>query len=89
VLVRRKPSTNNLAAETAQATRTSAEKSRGQPNLHLQIPRHTFANILRRGRTLNWQSARIRYCNRPFRNVEEMDQTILERLNASVKAKPL
>ena len=28
----------------------------------------------------------IRYCNRPFRNVEEMDQTILERLNASVKA---
>ena len=27
----------------------------------------------------------IRYCNRPFRNVEE-DQTILERLNASVKA---
>jgi hypothetical protein len=28
----------------------------------------------------------IRYCNRAFRNVEEMDQTILERLNASVKA---
>ena len=28
----------------------------------------------------------ILYCNRPFRNVEEMDQTILERLNASVKA---
>jgi calcineurin-like phosphoesterase family protein len=27
----------------------------------------------------------IRYCNRPFRNAEEMDQTILERLNASVK----
>jgi calcineurin-like phosphoesterase family protein len=27
----------------------------------------------------------IRYCNRPFRSVEEMDQTILERLNASVK----
>lgn len=27
----------------------------------------------------------IRYCNRPFRNVEEMDRTILERLNASVK----
>ena len=28
----------------------------------------------------------IRYCNRPFRSVEEMDQTILDRLNASVKA---
>ena len=28
----------------------------------------------------------IRYCNRPFQSVEEMDQTILERLNASVKA---
>jgi len=28
----------------------------------------------------------IRYCNRPFRNAEEMDQTILERLNSSVKA---
>jgi calcineurin-like phosphoesterase family protein len=28
----------------------------------------------------------IRYCNRPFRSVEEMDQTILERLNVSVKA---
>ena len=28
----------------------------------------------------------IRYCNRPFRSVEEMDQTILERLNASAKA---
>src|ERR1017187_8464250 len=28
----------------------------------------------------------IRYCNRPFRSVEEMDKTILERLNASVKA---
>jgi calcineurin-like phosphoesterase family protein len=27
----------------------------------------------------------IRYCNRPFSTVEEMDQTILERLNASVK----
>jgi calcineurin-like phosphoesterase family protein len=27
----------------------------------------------------------IRYCNRPFRNGEEMDQTILEPLNASVK----
>jgi calcineurin-like phosphoesterase family protein len=27
----------------------------------------------------------IRYCNRPFRDVVEMDQTILERLNASVK----
>src|SRR5258708_5487992 len=27
----------------------------------------------------------IRYCNRPFRSVEEMDQTILERLNAAVK----
>lgn len=29
---------------------------------------------------------KIRYCNRAFGNVEEMDQTILERLNASVKA---
>ncbi len=28
----------------------------------------------------------IRYCNRPFRSLDEMDQTILERLNASVKA---
>jgi calcineurin-like phosphoesterase family protein len=28
----------------------------------------------------------IRYCNRPFPSVEEMDQTILDRLNASVKA---
>jgi calcineurin-like phosphoesterase family protein len=28
----------------------------------------------------------IRYCNRPFRSVEEMDQSILDRLNASVKA---
>jgi calcineurin-like phosphoesterase family protein len=28
----------------------------------------------------------IRYCNRPFRDVAEMDQTILERLNSSVKA---
>ena len=28
----------------------------------------------------------IRYCNRPFRSVEEMDQTIIERLNAPVKA---
>ena len=28
----------------------------------------------------------IRYCDRPFRNTEEMDQHILERLNASVKA---
>ena len=27
----------------------------------------------------------IRYCNRPFRDVAEMDQTILERLKASVK----
>lgn len=27
----------------------------------------------------------IRYCNRPFSTVEEMDQAILERLNASVK----
>ena len=27
----------------------------------------------------------IRYCSRPFANVEEMDQTIVERLNASVK----
>ena len=25
----------------------------------------------------------IRYCDRPFRRVEDMDQTILERLNAS------
>jgi len=28
----------------------------------------------------------IRYCNRPFRSADEMDQTILERLNASVEA---
>ena len=28
----------------------------------------------------------IRYCGRPFPTVEEMDQAILERLNASVKA---
>jgi len=28
----------------------------------------------------------IRYCNRPFLSVEEMDRTILDRLNASVKA---
>jgi hypothetical protein len=27
----------------------------GQPNLLPQIPRHTFANILRRGRTPNWE----------------------------------
>jgi calcineurin-like phosphoesterase family protein len=27
----------------------------------------------------------IRYCNRPFATVEEMDQAIVERLNASVK----
>jgi len=27
----------------------------------------------------------IPYCNRPFRSVEEMDLTILERLNASVQ----
>ena len=27
----------------------------------------------------------IRYCGRPFVSVEEMDQAILERLNASVK----
>ena len=27
----------------------------------------------------------IRYCSRPFATVEEMDQTIVERLNASVK----
>jgi calcineurin-like phosphoesterase family protein len=27
----------------------------------------------------------IRYCNRPFAIVEEMDQAILERLNGSVK----
>jgi calcineurin-like phosphoesterase family protein len=27
----------------------------------------------------------IRYCNRPFTTVEEMDQAILERLNASAK----
>ena len=27
----------------------------------------------------------IRYCSRPFEIVEEMDQAILERLNASVK----
>ncbi len=27
----------------------------------------------------------IRYCNRPFRSVAEMDQAILDRLNASVK----
>ena len=25
----------------------------------------------------------IRYCNRPFQSVEEMDQTILDRLNDS------
>ena len=28
----------------------------------------------------------IRYCDRPFLSVEEMDQTILDRLDASVKA---
>src|SRR5713101_6073216 len=28
----------------------------------------------------------IRYCNRPFETVEEMNQAILERLNARVKA---
>jgi len=28
----------------------------------------------------------IRYCNRPFENVEKMNQAILERLNARVKA---
>ena len=28
----------------------------------------------------------IRYCNRPFETVEEMNHTILERLNACVKA---
>jgi calcineurin-like phosphoesterase family protein len=28
----------------------------------------------------------IRYCSRPFSTVAEMDQTLLERLNASVKA---
>src|SRR5258706_15269140 len=27
----------------------------------------------------------VRYCNRPFATVDEMDQAILERLNASVK----
>jgi calcineurin-like phosphoesterase family protein len=27
----------------------------------------------------------IRYCSRPFPTVEEMDQAIVERLNASVK----
>lgn len=27
----------------------------------------------------------IRYCSRPFSTVEEMDQAIVERLNASVK----
>jgi len=27
----------------------------------------------------------IRYCNRPFRDVAEMDRTILERLNATVR----
>jgi calcineurin-like phosphoesterase family protein len=28
----------------------------------------------------------IRYCNRPFQTVEEMNQEILERLNSRVKA---
>src|SRR5580704_9889068 len=28
----------------------------------------------------------IRYCNRPFQSVEEMDRTILDRLNDSAKA---
>jgi calcineurin-like phosphoesterase family protein len=28
----------------------------------------------------------IRYCGRPFVTVDEMDQSILERLNASVKS---
>ena len=27
----------------------------------------------------------IRYCSRPFRDVAEMDQAVLERLNASVR----
>ena len=31
----------------------------------------------------------LRYCNRPFQSVEEMDQAILERLNASVSGEKI
>jgi calcineurin-like phosphoesterase family protein len=33
-----------------------------------------------------WHKNIIRYCNRPFDSVEEMNQTILDRLNSRVKA---